>query len=112
MMPAPMIARSARILVMQNFRGNRTGRQHPPRSIVASIPGFEGAMDRFRRAVPAATLVDVTVDGQTLRLPEGEMLAAALLASGTLAFSTSIIAGEKRGPYCLMGTCFQCAATV
>jgi D-hydroxyproline dehydrogenase subunit gamma len=69
-------------------------------------------MDRFRRAVPAATLVDVIVDGKNLRLPEGEMLAAALLASGTLTFSTSINAGEPRGPYCLMGTCFQCAATV
>jgi hypothetical protein len=69
-------------------------------------------MDRFRRAVPAATLVDVIVDGKTLRLPEGEMLAAALLAAGTLTFGTSINAGEPRGPYCLMGTCFQCAATV
>lgn len=69
-------------------------------------------MDRFRRAAPAAPLVDVIVDGTTLRLPEGEMLAASLLASGTLAFGRSIIAGEPRGPYCLMGTCFQCAATV
>jgi hypothetical protein len=62
--------------------------------------------------VPAATLVDVIVDGKILRLPEGEMLAAALLAAGTLTFSASINAGEPRGPYCLMGTCFQCAATV
>ncbi len=69
-------------------------------------------MDRFRRAAPAAPLVDVIVDGKTLRLPEGEMLAAALLAAGTLAFGPSIIAGEPRGPYCLMGTCFQCAATI
>lgn len=69
-------------------------------------------MDRFRRAAPAAPLVDVIVDGQTLRLPEGEMLAAALLAAGRLAFGQSIIAGDPRGPYCLMGTCFQCAATI
>lgn len=69
-------------------------------------------MDRFRRAAPAAPLVDVMVDGKTLRLPDGEMLAAALLASGTLAFGRSIVAGAPRGPYCLMGTCFQCAATV
>lgn len=56
--------------------------------------------------------VAVTVDGRVLQLPDGQVLAAALLAEGIGTFGTSVEAGEPRGPLCLMGSCFQCAATV
>lgn len=65
----------------------------------------------FRRLAPPSALVSVTVNGRMLSLPEGEMLAAALLAEGVLAFDRSV-AGAPRGPWCLMGSCFQCTATI
>ncbi len=61
---------------------------------------------------PSATLVEVTVDGQAMRLPDGLPLAAALLAAGVSTFHHSVRAGEPRGPLCLMGSCFQCVAVV
>ncbi len=40
------------------------------------------------------------------------MLAAALLAAGYGALNGSIIVGAPRGPFCLMGSCFQCVAEI
>lgn len=66
----------------------------------------------FRRLSPPAPCVDVIVNGRAMKLPEGEPLAAALLAEGILGFGVSPRIGAPRGPLCLMGSCFQCAATV
>lgn len=67
---------------------------------------------RFRSLDPDRDLVPVTVDGAALLLPEGMPLAAALLAHGHAAFHRSVKRREPRGPWCLMGTCMQCVATV
>jgi hypothetical protein len=40
------------------------------------------------------------------------MLAAALLAHGILGFNRSALAGAPRGPFCVMGSCFQCVAEI
>ena len=56
--------------------------------------------------------VEVTIDDRVVRLPAGEMLAAALLAAGYAALNGSIVQGAPRGPFCLMGSCFQCVAEV
>ena len=69
-------------------------------------------MIRFRRTTPVHALVPVTVDGRAMELPEGEVLAAALLVGGIGRFNDSVRAGEPRGPLCLMGSCFQCVAEV
>jgi len=70
-------------------------------------------MVRFAiQSVPGETTVPVTVNGEVRQLPEGQVLAAALLAQGIGAFGRSVTAGEGRGPLCLMGSCYQCAATV
>ncbi|BBK33300.1 2Fe-2S iron-sulfur cluster protein [Stella humosa] len=67
---------------------------------------------RFRSLDPTLSMVDVTVDGKPARLPAGEPLAAALLAAGHAAFHRSARRDEPRGPWCLMGTCLQCVATI
>jgi D-hydroxyproline dehydrogenase subunit gamma len=69
-----------------------------------------GARFKFIGTPPPA--VPVTVDGRPMALPEGEMLAAALLAGGVLRFHDSALAGAPRGPFCAMGSCFQCVAEV
>lgn len=62
--------------------------------------------------VSTPPLVEVTIDGQVLRLPGGMPLAAALLEAGVATFHRSLRAEEPRGPLCLMGSCFQCVAMV
>src|SRR5271154_2158485 len=66
----------------------------------------------FRRIGGAPLLVEITVDDQPVRLPDGEMLAAALLAAGYAALNGSIVQGDPRGLFCLMGSCFQCVAEI
>lgn len=67
----------------------------------------------FRSLDPSPpSLVEVTVDGQAMRLPEGMELAAALLTAGVSTFHRSVRHDEPRGPLCLMGSCFQCVAVV
>jgi len=57
-------------------------------------------------------LVDIHVDGCTVRAVEGDNLAAALLAAGLRPFRTTPVSGAPREPYCMMGVCFDCLAVI
>jgi predicted molibdopterin-dependent oxidoreductase YjgC len=67
---------------------------------------------RFYGGVTRGQELQVFLDGRPIVAYEGESVAAALLASGVRTFRTSAVRGEPRGPYCGMGTCFECAITV
>ena len=67
---------------------------------------------RFRAPDDDTPLVDVVVNDTTMKMRDGQTLAAALLASGIDSFGRSPRRDRPRGPYCLIGSCFQCAATV
>jgi len=64
----------------------------------------------FRRTDPP----DCTIawNGRDIPARAGESLAAALLASGVLAFRETPVSGSARGPLCLMGACFDCLVQV
>jgi len=55
--------------------------------------------------------VTLTVDGVSVSMPSGSMVAAAILKSGKHAFRRSV-RGEARGPLCGMGICFECRVTI
>ncbi|HKL64517.1 MAG TPA: 2Fe-2S iron-sulfur cluster-binding protein [Roseovarius sp.] len=50
--------------------------------------------------------------GETLMLPEGANLAAALLAAGVTVLRHTPVSGAPRAPYCMMGACFDCLIEV
>jgi hypothetical protein len=52
----------------------------------------------------------VKINGRTVLVPEGCTVAVAI-AIADLACRTSVH-GERRGPLCAMGICFECRATV
>ena len=56
--------------------------------------------------------VDVSVDGATLSLPQGANLAAALLAAGVGTFRATPVSCAPRGPFCMMGACFDCLVEI
>ena len=56
--------------------------------------------------------VDVSVDGEMFSLPAGANLAAALLASGIETFRATPVSGAPRGPFCMMGACFDCLVEI
>ncbi len=59
-----------------------------------------------------AARVTVRLDGADLSLPAGANLAAALLAAGVPVFRHTPVSGAPRGPFCMMGACFDCLVEV
>jgi D-hydroxyproline dehydrogenase subunit gamma len=55
--------------------------------------------------------VTLSINGQTLCVPVGSTVAAAVLLSGETAFRHSVT-GEARAPLCGMGICYECRVTV
>jgi D-hydroxyproline dehydrogenase subunit gamma len=55
--------------------------------------------------------VRLFVDGVAVTMPEGSMVAAAILKAVTSSFRRSVV-GEPRGPLCGMGICFECRVTI
>lgn len=70
----------------------------------------------FRRlpesAAGRAPAVPVTIDGVPVTARVGESVAALLLVSGRLECRRTPARGTPRGPYCLMGACFDCLVTI
>ena len=52
--------------------------------------------------------VQLMLGGETLRVPEGISVAAAMLLAGADALRFTPVSGSQRAPYCLMGVCFDC----
>lgn len=59
-----------------------------------------------------ASQVTVTFAGAPLDLPLGANLAAALLVAGVGAFRQTPVSGAPRGPFCMMGACFDCLVEI
>lgn len=65
----------------------------------------------FRNLEPAGT-VELRLDGRPVRLTAGANLAAALLEAGLLHLRASPVSNAPRGPFCMMGVCFDCLVEV
>ncbi len=51
-------------------------------------------------------------DGIAISAHVGDSIAVALLAAGITVTRTTSISGAARGPFCMMGACFDCLAVV
>jgi hypothetical protein len=61
---------------------------------------------------PDPGAVTILFEGAPVRARAGESVASALLAAGILDFRTTAVSGAPRGPFCMMGACFDCIAVV
>jgi len=67
----------------------------------------------FRRLPDAeASLIEVMIDGRSVRVCAGDTVASALISAGVLASRVADVSGAPRAPYCMMGVCFECLVTV
>jgi sarcosine oxidase subunit alpha len=55
--------------------------------------------------------VQLSVNGRSLRVPPGTVVAAAIAQTGAARFRRSVI-GHGRGPLCGMGVCMECRVTI
>jgi sarcosine oxidase subunit alpha len=58
------------------------------------------------------TPVAVTIDGRPFEARAGDSVAAALLEAGQAQSRVSPAHSSPRGPYCLMGACYECLVTI
>jgi predicted molibdopterin-dependent oxidoreductase YjgC len=67
----------------------------------------------FRRLPEAgAATLRFTIDGRPATARAGDSVAAALLAAGIRACRDTVVSGSARGPYCMMGVCFDCLVVI
>jgi D-hydroxyproline dehydrogenase subunit gamma len=66
----------------------------------------------FRRLLDGSSAVPVTIDGRPFAARAGDTVAATLLAAGVKACRTTPVSGAARGPFCLMGVCFDCLVMI
>ena len=55
-------------------------------------------------------MLTMTIDGKPVAVPAGSTVAVALVIAE--ASCRTSISGERRGPLCAMGICFECRASV
>ena len=70
------------------------------------LPEIETALNA------AGQTVAFTIDGRPASARAGDSVAAALLANGVTACRNTPVSGAARGPYCMMGVCFDCLVTI
>ena len=56
--------------------------------------------------------VSITVDGKTVQVRQGGNLAAELLSAGVTTFRRTPKSGTPRGPFCMMGACYDCLVSI
>ena len=56
--------------------------------------------------------IGFTFEGRALAAAPGDSVAAALLAAGVVDFRDTAVTGTARGPFCMMGACFDCLVDI
>ncbi len=56
--------------------------------------------------------VRVIFEDQEIMVPQGHTVAAVLLAEGIRSCRETPVSGAPRGPYCMMGICFECLVVI
>ena len=60
----------------------------------------------------ARQLVEVTVNGKTVQCRKGDSVAAALIAAGFSDCRDTPVKEVPRGPFCMMGVCYDCLVMI
>ena len=68
----------------------------------------------FKRITPESAAQSVAFDfeGRAIAARPGDTVAAALLAAGETQFRTTPEKDRPRGPFCMMGICFDCLMVI
>jgi len=62
----------------------------------------------FKKQYESNETVSIIFEGKNLDVEIGQTVASALLVGGDIVFRSSVVSGQPRAPYCMMGVCFDC----
>ncbi|NSX89031.1 MULTISPECIES: (2Fe-2S)-binding protein [Agrobacterium] len=60
----------------------------------------------------SAAELTFSFEGHVLRARKGDTVASALLLASEQVTRNTSVSGSPRGPYCLMGVCFECLVEI
>ena len=66
----------------------------------------------FRKLYESSDAITISFEGTKIRVAPGQSVASALLAEGHLVFRNSMVRGQPRAAYCMMGVCFECLLVI
>jgi predicted molibdopterin-dependent oxidoreductase YjgC len=66
----------------------------------------------FKTLSDADAPVHIWFNDRSMHLPGGRSVAAALLTAGVSRFRATPVGASPRGPYCMMGACFDCLVEI
>ena len=66
----------------------------------------------FRKLYESLETITISFEGTEIRVAPGQTVASALLAEGHLIFRNSVVRGQPRAAYCMMGVCFECLLVI
>ena len=62
----------------------------------------------FKKQYESHETVSIIFEGDNIDVEKGQTVASALLVEANTVFRSSVVSGQPRGPYCMMGVCFEC----
>ena len=62
----------------------------------------------FKKQYESHETVSIIFEGKNLDVEIGHTVASAILVGENMVFRSSVVSGQPRGPYCMMGVCFEC----
>ncbi|MCF1461158.1 MULTISPECIES: (2Fe-2S)-binding protein [Rhizobium/Agrobacterium group] len=69
-------------------------------------------MFRSFEDAPGETVVTFFFNGSNMTARPGMTVAAALLSAGHTALRETPVSGAPRGPFCMMGACYDCLVSI
>ncbi|MFD1883043.1 (2Fe-2S)-binding protein [Paracoccus pacificus] len=65
-----------------------------------------------KRIDSTGAVLSFTFEGRRIEARAGDSVAAALAAAGIVDLRDSVVSGQPRGIYCMMGACFDCLVEI
>ncbi len=62
----------------------------------------------FKKQYESHETVCIIFEGDNIDVEKGQTVASALLVGCNKVFRSSVVSGQPRAPYCMMGVCFEC----
>ena len=61
----------------------------------------------FHKLYESSVAITISFEGTEIQVAPEQTVASALLAEGHLVFRNSVVRGQPRTAYCMMGVCFE-----
>ncbi len=65
----------------------------------------------FKSISECSELVEFSLNGKLVQVPKGTNVAAAVLLESAVC-RTTVVSNTARGPFCMMGVCFDCLVSI